>query len=226
MKNFYSSPKDFDVFIEKNYNGNSKEFILLKCVNHSSKKKRSFSDSDSLEKSLSRSKRRIREISLCNNFEYFYTQTFSPDSFLLDRYDLESVISLMKKKFKAYQRKNKDFKYLVIYEHHKDGAVHLHGLLKNLGDDLVKNKYGYLTLTFFNDLGFNSLSPIRDLVKCSNYITKYITKDMLRSNKNQCYFCSRGLLKPSTKKIDFEVDKYDLIYYNDYCKKFKLKGDM
>lgn len=175
---------------------------------------------ESLRCSLSRTKSSIRDIALCNNFDFFYTQTFSAEY----RYDFEKVVSEYKKSLKAYKRKYKDFKFLVIYEKHNDGAIHLHGLLKGLGDDLYINNYGYFSIKHFEKLGFCSLSKIRDYEKCCNYITKYISKDFLKTSKNQIYFCSKGLDKPIKKYYSYnEINIQDLklVYQNDYVKKFK-----
>lgn len=227
----HSQVYDRDKFIERDFNGNLKEYTLLKFCRKpgfeevNKPKRKIFSPSLSLDKSLSRSKRNIRDIALCNNFEYFFTQTVS-SSAPCNREDLEDVVRLLKKSFKAYQRINKDFKYVIIYERHKDGkGVHLHGLLKGLGNDLYINKNGYLSLKRLENIGFNSLSKIKDVIKCSNYITKYITKNMCRTANNQVYFCSRGLIRSKVSNIDFDVDKYELVYYNEYCKKYILKKE-
>lgn len=73
--------------------------------------------------SLSRTKRNILEISLCNAFEYFVTLTVKLNNV---RYDLELAQSELKKLLKAYKRKYKNFKFIIITEKHKDGAYHFH----------------------------------------------------------------------------------------------------
>lgn len=210
---------------------NSKEISLLKShrkkgfeeINRKKSVLKSKSDikiEDSLRCSLSRTKSSIRDLALCNNFEFFYTQTFCGDY----RYNFEKVVETYKKSLKAYKRKNNDFKFLVIYEKHSDGAIHLHGLLKGLGDDLYINEYGYYSIKHFEKLGFCSLSRIRDYEKCCNYITKYISKEFLKTSKNQIYFCSRGLDKPIKKYYSYneiDINKLELIYENDYIKKYK-----
>lgn len=68
--------------------------------------------------SLSRTKRNIFEICMCNNFEYFVTLTVSPKFCI--RNDLEQVQMELKKLLKAYKRKNGSFGYILITEHHLD----------------------------------------------------------------------------------------------------------
>ena len=107
------------------------------------------------EASLSRTKRNIRELSLCNNFEYF--ATFTINSEMCDRYTLNIVQEKLKKILKKIKRKNSDFGYLIITEKHKDGAFHFHGLIKGISD-LYINENGYLSsLILLKELKPNSL---------------------------------------------------------------------
>lgn len=164
--------------------------------------------------SISRTKRNIREISLCNDFEYFATITVNSAN--ADRFSLDECQELLRKKFKKLKRKNNNFAYIFITEKHKDGAFHFHGLLKGI-DDFYINSNGYLSHKIFDEIGFNSFSKIKDYVKCCNYITKYITKDCVRNTAGTVYISSRGLKKADVydyKVLDF--DDYD--YENDYCK--------
>ena len=89
--------------------------------------------------SLSRTKRNIKELALCNNFEYFATITVN--SINVDRFSLEECQNLLKKNLKKIKRKNSDFGYIFITEKHKNGAFHFHGLVK--GIDLYINSNGY-----------------------------------------------------------------------------------
>ena len=74
--------------------------------------------SNSLEASISRTKRNIKDIAFANNFEYFVTLTIN--SGLCNRYILEEAQSHLKKILKYYKRKNNDFIYILITEKHKD----------------------------------------------------------------------------------------------------------
>lgn len=148
--------------------------------------------------SLSRTKRNIRELALCNNFEYFGTLTLN--GYFCNRYDLDDCQSLIKKYLKKIKRKNSNLKYIIITEKHKDNAFHFHGLFS--GIDLVTNEYGFLNNTLFNEIGYNSFSKIKDYSKTCNYITKYITKDCVKNSHNQIYFRSKGLIFATKSKIE------------------------
>lgn len=167
--------------------------------------------------SLSRTKRRIKEICLCNDFEYFATMTVNSKQ--ADRFSLQEVQDKMKKICKKIKRKNKEFKYIYITEKHENGAFHFHGLVK--GIDLYKNDNGYYSNTDFDTLGYNSFSIIDDYNKCCTYISKYITKDCVRNENNQVYFCSRGMNNPQQEfmiNTDLKLI-FDDVYESQYCQK-------
>lgn len=203
------------------YNYNDKDFriVKIKCCRNSGfeevKKKDIFIDvnSDEVQRcSLSRTKKNIRELALCNNFEYFATFTVNSDK--CDRYTLNDVQDTIKKILHKIKRTNKEFAFLIITEKHKDGAFHFHGLIKGISD-LYINENGYFSSYIFSkELGFNSFSIIKDYTKCCNYITKYITKDCIKNSHNQIYISSRGLKKATRE----EFTNIDFIptFTNDY----------
>ena len=206
------------------YNDINYRIVIDKCFRHKIIKKDNKQDKDFEEIqriSLSRSKRNIREIALCNPFTYFFTATVNAER--CDRYSLEDTQEQIKKICHKIKRKNKDFIFLFITEKHKDGAYHFHGLCSDL--DLYDNEYNYLSSRDFDTLGLNSFSAIRDTTKVSNYITKYITKDCIKNQSGQVYFCSRGLKKAEKYKVqDLAMDDYieQLPYENDYVKVYDL----
>ena len=120
-KNFVYQEK----FIKVDYNKNYSEFVLIRSCRepgyeevNNNKVKTDKSEIERIE--VSRIKSKIKEYALCNDFQYFFTQTLNNN---YNRYDLNEFKLLIQKKFKAYKRKNSDFKYLIIYEKHKDGHL-------------------------------------------------------------------------------------------------------
>lgn len=76
-------------------------------------------DKEEVERiSISRTKRNIKKICLCNNFDYF--ATFTVSSKHCDRFHLEEVQDKIKKICKKIKRKNKEFAYIYITEKHKN----------------------------------------------------------------------------------------------------------
>lgn len=206
-------------FFLYNYNNNNFRIVKIKSCRNSGfeeiKKNNSFIDVNSEEikrQSLSRTKRNIRELALCNDFEYF--ATFTVNSEKCDRYSLNEVQYKLKKVLHKIKRNNKDFAFLIITEKHKDGAFHFHGLIRGISD-LYFNNNGYLSsMIFDNELGFNSFSKIKDYSKCCNYITKYITKDCIKNSHNQIYISSRGLKKAT--KEEFPNIDFTPTFTNDF----------
>lgn len=173
------------------------------------------SNKDEVERvSLIRTKSHIRELALCNNFEYFGTITIN--NYFCNRYELDDCQKKLKKLFRRLHDKNHDFKYLVITEKHKDGAFHFHGLFSGL--DLYCNQYNYFSNYDLDELGFNSFSVIKDYNKCCNYITKYITKDCVKNSHNQLYIRSKGLHFATKEEVEplIEIENH-WKYENDYC---------
>lgn len=211
MKFIYSKQNVYSTrFFLYNYNNNNFRIVKIKSCRNSGfeeiKKRNTFVDVNSEEikrQSLSRTKRNIRELALCNDFEYF--ATFTVNSEKCDRYVLNDVQDKLKKVLHKIKRNNKNFAFLIITEKHKDGAFHFHGLIKGISDLYVNNN-GYLSsMIFDNELGFNSFSKIKDYTKCCNYITKYITKDCIKNSHNQIYISSRRL-KKATKEEFTNID--------------------
>lgn len=193
--------------------------------------------------SLNRTKTLIRDIVLCNNFELFCTFTFDPkkvDSFSLPKcwQKMSSWINHQRDNSKV---KGKEFFYLIIPEQHVSGRWHFHALisgytgqLKDSGCKTASLRPVY-NITSFRS-GFTTATPIDSKESVSNYVTKYITKDFVKSFNQRRFFCSRNLVRPSRElnsrifsfslpifrrrvsennsTIEYIIDKYDFPDYN------------
>lgn len=164
--------------------------------------------------SLSRTRRNIRELALCNDFDYFCTITVNSSK--CDRYSLDEVQDNLRKCLRNIRNSSDNLKYLIITEKHKDGAFHFHGLMYGVSD-LYLNKYGYLSCSKLDVLGFNSFSEIQSLEKVSNYLLKYITKDCVKNSRNQVYISSRGLKKAERSELNTNINNdIEFTYSNDF----------
>lgn len=177
-------------------------------------KTRQLNSNFTFSSSLSRTKSRIRDLALSNNFDYFFT--FTINSSYDFRFNTDDCFNEIRKYFKSYLRKYKNFKYICILEKHKSGALHFHGLCKGL-EDLYINDNGYFSSHHFDKLGFNSFSKIRNYSKVCNYILKYITKDFVKNSHHQSYICSRGLLEPRRADV-LPLENIDFKFSNDFCR--------
>ena len=187
--------------------------------------------------SVQRTKAVVREYAHCNEFNYFVTFTF--DSNKIDRYDYNLLKKRITQFFNDFKKRYQhNFKYLIVPEFHRDGAIHFHGLLYIDESELKINSNGYFTWSRYEKrFGFISLSKIVDKEKIANYIAKYITKDVdiIEKYKNR-YFCSVGLKKKELllelpilpnifEKIDFFESEICFVKDVDYKELFNLLCD-
>lgn len=158
------------------------------------------------DRSVRRSKKRIGDYVLSNDFDMFVTFTFRDN-----RDDVDICRRQMVTWFKNQRNRNGKFRYLIVAELHKNGALHFHALiggylgkierainpktnkpLKQKGRD-VYTLNGY-TLGFTNaKLVGNSTE---DHTRLGSYIKKYITKDLTIFPHKQRYWVSKGLTLP------------------------------
>lgn len=186
---------------------------------------------------ISRSKKSVKELALCNDFNFFVTITIKND---YNRYNIDNVFYFLQKFCKKYKRKFSSFSYVFIAEYHKNGAIHFHGLcnlpfeaiqldlyrrtIKNQKDDRFYHTFSSL---IFDNFGRNTFDYITSKDKISSYILKYITKDCIRTSSHRLYTCSRGLKHAdktyySNEKLKdifnnkkyFENDFYRIIDFN------------
>lgn len=184
-----------------------------------------------LDHSLSRTKTQVLEKALCNDWNWFCTLTLDGSKYKrddLDRFikDLSQFIRDKRKKYGI------EINYLLIPELHKDGVNwHMHGLFSDLPLEEIEphplkklSLKGYVNWSAYErKFGFNSLGAIRDNVKCSLYVTKYISKSVkctpVALNKKM-YYCSRGL-KTAPKVAEGQLIKpinFDVAFEGLYSK--------
>lgn len=199
---------------------------------------------EKLDNSISRTKSKIYEYALCNDFEYFVTLTL--DSKKIDRSDVNNYIKKLGQYIRDIRKSTgQKIEYILIPEKHADDLNwHMHGLMKGLQDlreyneseniprrmkDKIK-KYREENLNLFEwvgyseKFGFNCVEPIRNKDACSRYITKYISKNIdndkgITEKNKKKYYASRGL--KTSKNIKKGVIPTENIIYdfeNEYCK--------
>lgn len=169
----------------------------------------------SLYSSLNRTRSALYMYARQCDWEYFITLTYSPDK-IDSRYDFSLC---MKKAHKwinnCKNRKARELLYLLVPEQHKDGAWHIHGLLCNTTGltftDSGKRYDGKIVYNLDDwKLGFSTATKVTDTYKVSNYITKYITKDLCAVTPGkQRYFVSKTIPKPKTFTALIDPDELD-----------------
>lgn len=162
----------------------------------------SIMDSDDAEyikaRNLSKTKAKIADYVRSNDFELFLTLTFKDD-----RNNDERCFSRLSEWLKYMRRKHGKFDYILIPERHADGCLHFHGVFANFGgvvkDSGVKHKKQPIYNITEWRYGFSTATKIRDKKRVSNYITKYVVKDLdqnIVGKGKKKYWSSRGLAVP------------------------------
>lgn len=182
------------------------------------KSSKPFEDSDdSIQKSISRSRAMIFDYVKCNDFDMFVTFTFDPEK--VNRYNMTHCFSQMQKWLWSQQRKHDgELRYIIVPEHHKDGAIHFHALMGGLKHQLKKTnvisrKSGkrVYNLTQFT-YGFTNVQRLDDdKQKTTAYICKYIGKEFDNVVNRRRYWASKNLEKP----VKFYNKMYDWKLFPD-----------
>lgn len=163
-----------------------------------------------LDDSLARTKRNIRDIVLCNEFDLFCTFTFNGDKKNTKKYgytvhnrqnpdELKRVMSVW---LKNQQNIHGSFRYIIVPEYHKDGqSIHFHALFKDykgklaFSGHLVNGRKSYNIIGY--KAGHSSAVKIENgLDKVANYVGKYITKQMPQFGNKKRYWASKNLIRP------------------------------
>lgn len=157
---------------------------------------------ESLQTSVSRTKQKIYDYAKANSdeFVYFVTLTFDPHK--VDSYNYSLVTGKMTNWLRNIRKKIPSLIYVGVPEKHKSGRYHFHFLMNDISAILMdsghKTKDG---MSIYNleayKLGFSTATLIQDRERVSNYLCKYITKDLaLQTKGKKRYWHSRSLNLP------------------------------
>lgn len=179
-------------------------------------KPKSQDDNKKPDSSISRARRNVLELALCNDWKYFCTFTLDKEKY--DRHNLEAWkadftqwIRDLRKKYKK-RGQDLDFKFLFVPELHEDGAWHMHGLFGDIHpltipfhcerahgmkvpDKLVNGGY-FDWPEYRKKFGFCSFGIIKNKVATGFYVTKYLSKNLQSTCEGlgvHTYIPSRGL---------------------------------
>lgn len=167
-----------------------------------------------------RAKSKVFDIAQENDFQYFITWTLDKEK--IDRYDPAEVSKKLKQFLNDRQKRN-GLKYLIIPEHHKDGAIHMHGLISadekftaKFQDSGKKTKDGKQIYNMPQwSLGYSTAIEITgEKEHISKYITKYISKDFKKIFGSFYYAGGKGLHRsPSIKLYDIDYNSVNSTAY-------------
>lgn len=81
-----------------------------------------------VRRSVRRAKKTVRDLARANDWAYFVTLTLDPQK--VNRYDPAEVLRHLRH-WLGNNVRRKGLVYLLVPEHHKDGAIHFHGLFND-----------------------------------------------------------------------------------------------
>lgn len=160
-----------------------------------------------------KSKQLMFDIARSNSWDCFCTLTYDPQC--LDRYDYNQIYDKTQT-FIRYLRRH-DCQYLLIPELHKDGAVHVHGLISGPLPCVFSGHYDDAKRPIYNasgyHLGWSNLTRVADQARVSSYMTKYVTKELLAAVPfgRRRFWATRGLLRPKLKKLYIPRENVELL---------------
>lgn len=162
------------------------------------------------EASIKRTKTAIKDLCICNEFDYFATFTFNPSRKGVEAKNIKrcryQMCVWLENQRRTYAP---NMRYLVIPELHKSGAVHFHALIADYPQQNLHDSGKKINgRTCYNigrwHWGFSTAVKIDNIDAVANYVSKYITKDMVLLPGAKRYFCSRHLIRPEkTQNVPF-----------------------
>lgn len=181
---------------------------------------------EDLERSRRRARAAVYDIAASNDMPIFVTLTL--DAARVDRYDMAEIT----KKLKVWlnnQVQRRGLKYVLVPEHHKDGAIHFHGLFS---DSLELTDSGTLKMvgqrprmprsaaqrrewvdagaeTCYNipsyTLGYTTAFRLTgERSKALGYVCKYIGKDAEKLG-GRWYLSGGALARPEVRWCDVDI---------------------
>lgn len=189
---------------------------------------------EKLSQSLSRARSVIRQVVICNDWDWFFTCTLNPDKH--NRHSLYAFQVAFPQWIRDYRKKYKcKIEYAIVPEQHKDGAWHVHGVLRGIPTSHISDfipgihpqkliNKGYKNWGFCSEkFGYCSLDQIKDPVAVGHYLSKYITKEVADTaigHGMHLYYCSIGLKRAQRCGYVYESNLFlDLccVNENQFC---------
>lgn len=169
------------------------------------KKDGEHSDED-LERARRRARACVRRLALANSFKWFVTLTL--DQTLIDRYDAAAVVRRLSQ-WCSNQVKRRGLRYVLVPEHHKDGAIHFHGFFSDSLEAVPSGHFDKGGHEIFNLPGWGygfttAIELYGDYGAAVAYVCKYIGKEPEKIG-GRWYYSGGKLEKPVHKYVDISA---------------------
>lgn len=193
----------------------------------------------SLERSMRRSKKMIKEYIFCNDFDLMATFTFAKD-----RDDSQRCASRMREWLKSQQKYHGKFDYVIVSELHKDDvSIHYHALFRAFTGKMVRAINPYTSKNLVKGgraiyqfpgyrHGFTTVKLLgnkeEDRIRAGFYVMKYITKENVKFFGKNRYWTSRSLKRPKVEDNPQEWYMFvtpDNVYTTEYGSVFLFNNE-
>lgn len=184
---------------------------------------------DSLERSKRRARKNVFDYAMCNpDLNLFIT--FTLDQKKIDRFNYKNIIKKLNNWLDNRVRR-KGLKYVLVAEHHKNGAIHFHGLINEsavaLKDSGHVDKNGRQIFNVVDwELGFSTAVRVYgQRGSVCKYIVKYISKSTEKVG-GRWYYSGGALESPSYEYMGSTTieDWQGLEGYESYTKRVEEIG--
>lgn len=203
--------------------------------------------------SINRSRIKLIQLLDCNAFDWFVTLTFDKDK--VDRLNEDSVVCEYQNFVKRLQYVRPDVRYITVVERHKkDGALHFHMLLGNIGwrqmkltnsgkvcchwatrTNCIIDKKRFLKQCSEHILNITDGATVYNVgIYYSGYSTATIIQDKARTNFYVMKYIEKSLGTTSkfknrfyySRNLELPKEKYTLYFenYNQEEKGYRIKN--
>lgn len=176
---------------------------------------------ENIERAMRRARANVRRLALANQFEWFVTLTLDPEK--IDRYDPAEVVRRMG--IWADNRvRRKGLRYILVPEHHKDGAIHFHGFFNDALEAVDSGHTDKNGHTVYNlpdwELGFTrAVRLYGDYHAAVGYTCKYIGKGTGKIG-GRWYYSGGALVKPEEKEIELNCFELQEIQTEEFKEQY------
>lgn len=161
----------------------------------------------SRERAQRRARVAVRDLGLCNDWAYFVTLTL--DQRRIDRYDSVEVVRHLSHWLDNRVRRE-GLAYVLVPEHHKDGAIHFHGFFNDalpVADSGHRDKGGHPVYNL-PAWGWGFSTAIRlygERAAAVGYCCKYVAKQQEKIG-GRWYYSGGKLRRPAVEWCDVDFD--------------------
>lgn len=161
---------------------------------------------------VGRSQRRARaavfDLARSNSFDWFVTLTLDKEK--IDRYDIAVIVEKLNIWLDNNVRR-RGLRYLLIPEHHKDGAIHFHGFFNDALKAVFSGVYDKRGHEIYNlpRWGYGFSTAIRlygDYHRAVGYVCKYVTKQQEKIG-GRWYYSGGELKRSDVHLCDIDFDE-------------------